>query len=48
MLPCLLVLLLALYAERPLDFSVFPSLLLMLTMLRLGLIRAWRDNGFPD
>ncbi len=33
----LLVLLLALYAERPLDFSVFPSLLLMVTLLRLGL-----------
>ncbi len=33
----LLVLLLALFVERPLDFSVFPSLLLMLTLLRLGL-----------
>jgi flagellar biosynthesis protein FlhA len=32
-----LVLLLALYAERPLDFSVFPSLLLIVTLLRLGL-----------
>ena len=33
----LLVLLLALFVERPLDFSVFPSLLLILTLLRLGL-----------
>ena len=33
----LLVLLLALFVERPLDFSVFPSLLLMLTLMRLGL-----------
>ncbi len=33
----LLVFLLAIYAERPLDFSVFPSLLLMVTLLRLGL-----------
>jgi flagellar biosynthesis protein FlhA len=33
----LVTLLLALYAERPLEFSVFPSLLLMLTLLRLGL-----------
>ncbi len=32
-----LVLLLALYTDRPLDFSVFPSLLLMMTLLRLGL-----------
>ena len=32
-----LILLLALYAERPLDFSVFPSLLLVVTLLRLGL-----------
>jgi flagellar biosynthesis protein FlhA len=32
-----LILLLALYAERPLDFSVFPSLLLIVTLLRLGL-----------
>jgi flagellar biosynthesis protein FlhA len=31
------ILLLALYAERPLDFSVFPSLLLIVTLLRLGL-----------
>jgi flagellar biosynthesis protein FlhA len=33
----LLILLLALYTERPLDFSVFPSLLLIVTLLRLGL-----------
>ena len=33
----LVTLLLALYAERPLEFSVFPSLLLILTLLRLGL-----------
>jgi len=33
----ILILLLALYTERPLDFSVFPSLLLMVTLLRLGL-----------
>ncbi len=33
----LLVLLLALFVERPLDFSVFPSLLLMMTLMRLGL-----------
>ena len=33
----LLVLLVAVYAERPLDFSVFPSLLLLVTLLRLGL-----------
>ncbi len=33
----LLVLLLALFVERPLDFSVFPSLLLILTLMRLGL-----------
>ena len=32
-----LILLLALYAERPLDFSVFPSLLLVVTLMRLGL-----------
>jgi flagellar biosynthesis protein FlhA len=32
-----LILLLSLYAERPLDFSVFPSLLLIVTLLRLGL-----------
>jgi flagellar biosynthesis protein FlhA len=32
-----LILLLALYAERPLDFSVFPSLLLIVTLMRLGL-----------
>ena len=32
-----LVLLVAIYTERPLDFSVFPSLLLMVTLLRLGL-----------
>ena len=33
----LLVLLVALYTERPLEFSVFPSLLLIATLLRLGL-----------
>jgi flagellar biosynthesis protein FlhA len=33
----ILILLLAIYTERPLDFSVFPSLLLMVTLLRLGL-----------
>jgi len=33
----LLILLVALYTERPLDFSVFPSLLLIVTLLRLGL-----------
>ncbi len=33
----LLVLLLALFVEKPLDFSVFPSLLLMMTLMRLGL-----------
>jgi len=33
----LLILLLALYSERPLEFSVFPSLLLIVTLLRLGL-----------
>ena len=33
----LLVLLLALFAERPLDFSIFPSILLILTLMRLGL-----------
>src|SRR5690606_19881186 len=33
----LLVLLVALYTDRPLDFSVFPSLLLIVTLLRLGL-----------
>ncbi len=33
----ILILLLALYTERPLDFSVFPSLLLLVTLLRLGL-----------
>jgi flagellar biosynthesis protein FlhA len=33
----LLVLLVALYTERPLEFSVFPSLLLIVTLLRLGL-----------
>jgi len=33
----LLILLVALFTDRPLDFSVFPSLLLMVTMLRLGL-----------
>ncbi len=32
-----LILLIALYTERPLDFSVFPSLLLMVTLFRLGL-----------
>ncbi len=33
----LVTLMLAIYAERPLDFSVFPSLLLIATLLRLGL-----------
>ena len=33
----LLVLMLALFVERPLDFSVFPSLLLVMTLMRLGL-----------
>jgi flagellar biosynthesis protein FlhA len=33
----LLILLLSIYSERPLDFSVFPSVLLLVTMLRLGL-----------
>jgi len=33
----LIVLLLAVFVERPLDFSVFPSLLLMMTLMRLGL-----------
>jgi len=33
----LLILLLAVYTERPLDFSVFPSVLLLVTLLRLGL-----------
>lgn len=33
----LVVLLLALFVERPLDFSVFPSLLLIMTLMRLGL-----------
>lgn len=33
----LLILLVAINTERPLDFSVFPSLLLIVTLLRLGL-----------
>ena len=33
----LLILLIALYVEKPLDFSVFPSLLLIVTLIRLGL-----------
>lgn len=33
----LLILLVSIYTERPLDFSVFPSVLLMVTLLRLGL-----------
>lgn len=33
----LVVLMLALFVERPLDFSVFPSLLLVMTLMRLGL-----------
>ena len=33
----ILVLLVALYTEKPLDFSVFPSLLLIVTLMRLGL-----------
>ena len=33
----LVILLVALYNEKPLDFSVFPSLLLIVTLMRLGL-----------
>ncbi|CAM5789379.1 flagellar biosynthesis protein FlhA [Cellulomonas persica] len=33
----LVVLLTAMYVKRPLDFSVFPSLILVLTLFRLGL-----------
>jgi len=33
----LVVLLTAMYVQRPLDFSVFPSLILVLTLFRLGL-----------
>ncbi len=33
----LVVLLTSMYVQRPLDFSVFPSLLLVLTLFRLGL-----------
>jgi flagellar biosynthesis protein FlhA len=33
----LLIMLVAIYTEKPLDFSVFPSLLLIVTLLRLGL-----------
>ena len=33
----LLVLLVAIYTKRTLDFSVFPSLLLMVTLFRLSL-----------
>ena len=33
----ILILMLAIYVERPLDFSVFPPLLLMVTLLRLSL-----------
>ncbi len=33
----IVILLLALFSESPLDFSVFPSLLLVVTLLRLGL-----------
>lgn len=33
----LVVLLTSMYVKRPLDFSVFPSLLLVLTLFRLGL-----------
>ncbi len=33
----LIILLIALYVEKPLDFSVFPSLLLIVTLSRLGL-----------
>ncbi|MFC5381522.1 flagellar biosynthesis protein FlhA [Aquipuribacter nitratireducens] len=32
-----LVLLTAMYVERPLDFSIFPALLLVITLFRLGL-----------
>ncbi|MBD3167516.1 flagellar biosynthesis protein FlhA [bacterium] len=33
----LLVLMVAMYTDRPLDFSVFPGLLLVLTLFRLGI-----------
>lgn len=33
----ILILLISLYTQRPLELSVFPTLLLMLTLLRLGL-----------
>jgi len=33
----LIVLMVAMYTERPLDFSVFPGLLLLLTLFRLGI-----------
>ena len=33
----IVILLLALYTQRPLDLSVFPTILLMVTLLRLGL-----------
>ncbi len=33
----LVVLLTSMYVKKPLDFSVFPSLLLVLTLFRLGL-----------
>ncbi len=33
----ILILLLSLFIDRPLDFSVFPSLLLIVTLMRLGL-----------
>ncbi|MCV2885324.1 flagellar biosynthesis protein FlhA [Aestuariibacter sp. AA17] len=45
----LLVLLLTFYSERPLDFSTFPSVLLLATLFRLGLnissTRLILDNG---
>ena len=34
----LIVLLASIYVDRPLDFSVFPTMLLMATLLRLALI----------
>ncbi len=46
----LLILLTTLFVKRPLDFSVFPSLLLVATLLRLGLsvasTRLVLENGF--
>ena len=36
-LPLVVVLLVAVYAMRPLDFAVFPTILLITTLLRLAL-----------